>query len=411
VFPTTENAANGPAPDGDLNPLSNPLLAANLVRWAEVYFASPPERRAHAVAVLLQELETVACGNPEILDSEVADEKASTLTAPLEQTSSTSQAADAPITDNGVLCTGCGHLNLDEQSFCGMCGIPLASTLHATQHQQLEPSARIAEEQNIHGIFGPYYADHTGEPEAALDALADEDNTMSDPTTLRVEDSGLPSFARAADPAPYRYRLYVGIVVAVLLGGLMYLGRRGDVFSDGQRSPDSRVIPPAQPGPAAQASQGADGNSPLPTEKPKEKESQARSDPDAESQTKAKALQRQPPPTPSPQSALVSAKHAASSPQPATPQSQSADKDLAEAETYLNGTRHIRDTREALPLLWDAVAKGNAPATLALSDLYLRGDGVAQNCAQARLLLDVAAKKGVKGAGERLQHLPAFGCR
>ena len=38
-----------------------------------------------------------------------------------------------------------------------------------------------------------------------------------------------------------------------------------------------------------------------------------------------------------------------------------------------------------------------------LADLYLKGDGVSKNCDQARVLLDSAARKGVSGAGERIQ--------
>ncbi len=41
----------------DLNPLLNPALGRNLGRWAEVYFANPPEKREHAVAELLRQLE------------------------------------------------------------------------------------------------------------------------------------------------------------------------------------------------------------------------------------------------------------------------------------------------------------------------------------------------------------------
>jgi TPR repeat protein len=56
------------------------------------------------------------------------------------------------------------------------------------------------------------------------------------------------------------------------------------------------------------------------------------------------------------------------------------------------------------------VGKGNPAATLALSDLYLRGDGVPKSCDQARLLLDAAARKGARTAAERLRNLQAFGC-
>jgi len=61
--------------------------------------------------------------------------------------------------------------------------------------------------------------------------------------------------------------------------------------------------------------------------------------------------------------------------------------------------------------LWKAVAKQNPAATLMLSDLYLRGEGVPKNCDQARLLLDAAARKGQQAAAERLRNLQSYGCQ
>ncbi|MGA7930509.1 MAG: hypothetical protein WCA20_31505 [Candidatus Sulfotelmatobacter sp.] len=90
---------------------------------------------------------------------------------------------------------------------------------------------------------------------------------------------------------------------------------------------------------------------------------------------------------------------------------ESGAEDLATAETYLNGTRGMpRDSGEAAQRLWKAVGKGNLAATMALSDLYLRGDGVPKSCDQARLLLDAAARKGGRAAADRLRNLQAFGC-
>jgi hypothetical protein len=43
-------------PDSELNPLLNPLLVTHMGRWAEVYFTSPPEKRAEAVSDLVREL-------------------------------------------------------------------------------------------------------------------------------------------------------------------------------------------------------------------------------------------------------------------------------------------------------------------------------------------------------------------
>jgi len=97
----------------------------------------------------------------------------------------------------------------------------------------------------------------------------------------------------------------------------------------------------------------------------------------------------------------------------ATTNDQSGEEELATAEKYLNsGNRGVaRDNREAAGWLWKAVGKGNLAATMVLSDLYLRGDGVPKNCDQARLLLDAAARKGKASAGERLRNLQAFGCQ
>jgi hypothetical protein len=90
---------------------------------------------------------------------------------------------------------------------------------------------------------------------------------------------------------------------------------------------------------------------------------------------------------------------------------QSGAEELTTAEKYLNGNAGVaRDSGEAAQWLWKAVRKQNLAATVALSDLYLRGDGVPKSCDQARLLLDAAARKGGKAAAERLQNLQAFGC-
>jgi TPR repeat protein len=86
-------------------------------------------------------------------------------------------------------------------------------------------------------------------------------------------------------------------------------------------------------------------------------------------------------------------------------------EELAMAQRYLNGTAgQGRDSAEAAKWLWKAIAKHNGEAMLLLSELYLKGDGVAKNCDQARVLLDAAAIREVKGAAERLRNLQAFGC-
>jgi hypothetical protein len=106
---------------------------------------------------------------------------------------------------------------------------------------------------------------------------------------------------------------------------------------------------------------------------------------------------------------------------PATPSAESrmraetpaavGSDELVIAKSYLNGGNgKARDSQEAAKWLWLAVARHNAEAAGLLADLYLKGEGVPKNCEQARILLNLAARRGVKEAGEQLRHLQAFGC-
>lgn len=60
--------------------------------------------------------------------------------------------------------------------------------------------------------------------------------------------------------------------------------------------------------------------------------------------------------------------------------------------------------------LWVAVQAGNAKAAVTLADLYLRGDGVPTNCAQARVLLLVASEKNNQEAIRKLKDLDTVDC-
>jgi TPR repeat protein len=57
------------------------------------------------------------------------------------------------------------------------------------------------------------------------------------------------------------------------------------------------------------------------------------------------------------------------------------------------------------------VESGDTRAELTLADRYLRGEGVTQSCAQARVLLEAAAKRGNSEAQRKLDELPQAGCR
>jgi len=66
---------------------------------------------------------------------------------------------------------------------------------------------------------------------------------------------------------------------------------------------------------------------------------------------------------------------------------------------------------EDVPSLWALVEGGDTRAELTLADRYIRGEGVTQSCAQARVLLEAAVKRGSTEAKQKLNDLPQAGCR
>jgi PilZ domain len=95
---------------------------------------------------------------------------------------------------------------------------------------------------------------------------------------------------------------------------------------------------------------------------------------------------------------------------PRTALEEPGQAEFAEAQRILGRKKGSRDITRAMKLLWVAVQKGNSAAGLTLSDLYLRGQVVAKNCAQVRVLLTTAAKKGSAEAKTRLEQLSGEGC-
>lgn len=95
---------------------------------------------------------------------------------------------------------------------------------------------------------------------------------------------------------------------------------------------------------------------------------------------------------------------------PRTALEEPGQAEFAEAQRILGRKKGSRDITRAVKLLWVAVQRGNSAAGLTLSDLYLRGQVVAKNCAQVRVLLTAAAKKGSAEAKTRLEHLSGEGC-
>ncbi|HWY21010.1 MAG TPA: hypothetical protein VNX26_07295 [Candidatus Acidoferrum sp.] len=392
-YPTDESDTNT-LPDPELNPLLNPLLAAHMGRWAEVYFTNPPEKREQAVAELIRELKNtspVESGSVEATDDQRAWHE--TSREPL------TSFPEEPLRT----CSACAYKNSPEQNFCGMCGTPLQVSPRPNIQQVAEavPAGLHWKESEppLERESGHDAAEPTVSFPTAV-GTAEEQNSNEHDSTWSLPENELPHFAMEREPVPYRYRVYVGAVLAILLVTLVYMAWRGTKAISGTAGPQSvpsKVIPPA---PAAAAQQ--------PRTTP--------SSSSASNPTAAAVPGKRQPETPrrkneiadaQPASRIVT-KAAGSAP---IVQEQSGAEDLATAEKYLNSAPGVaRDSGQAAVWLWKAVGKGNATATMALSDLYLRGDGVPKSCDQARLLLDAAARKGSRTAGERLRNLRAFGC-
>jgi hypothetical protein len=443
TLPSQTEDSNHPStlPPEELNPLMNPLLAQNMGRWAEVYFTSLPENRDQAVTDLLEELRAEA----------VAPENAAPIAAPTAVDVAAWQAADsAP----PVLCPRCGYENRADHNFCGSCRAQLREEAGAFPPFDSEPAVPLGEMEQFQPAPShpaPSQPAHSqpGRAEAQFIPADDaydsfdyretvaersemrtaqeqkpvrqndvrqnddrqendlrNDNRPSEPRPSAGDQSDYSSFRFSSVPeAPRRsYRVYAGVVIAVVIAFLLYRAWSGGHAGAGTSPPQ---LPPA----SATDSAGPATAVPAPN-------------------STASPASTAPASTPAPASAIrpkaETASHAArdevpsSKPSGQTPAaateapalSANGAAELALAKSYLNGTDgKERNTTEAAALLWKAVSKQNAEATELLSDLYLKGDGVPKNCDQARVLLDAAASKGRKDAAERLGHLDAFDCQ
>jgi TPR repeat protein len=400
-------------PEPELNPLLNPLLAAHMGRWAEVYFTNPPEKRAQAVSDLVRELASHPA--PAEVSPQRGDrdgEPRHGRTPGLLQSESTGSYAE----EAAIVCETCGHKNSGAHRYCGMCGLPLAPIENSEAQQNAAEAAQVAApgwyepEESAGGAI-------PNQPDSAADfAFQGQDNQPQEepPLSWRKErPAELHMLSQyQPEPASHNYRLYVGVVVTILLGLLVYVTWRNNASSSGGNSPttlpqalptssgESPAAAPSRPAQDAPASQLNSNNSAEPT-RAAAPPSQSARQPDSSTVNNNGRVKTQ-----APQLAPVNANSAVDA------AGQSGFVELSTAEKYLKaGPGTARDSQQAASWLWKAVAKKNLTATMLLSDLYLRGDGVPKSCDQAHLLLDAAARKGVAAAAERLRNLPAFGCQ
>jgi hypothetical protein len=388
-------------PDPELNPLLNPLLAAHMGRWAEVYFTNPPEKREQAVSELLRELKNASPSEfvPVVaLPDEGAREETKAATVELLN--------PPPVTleEPALTCGVCAYNNSAGQRFCGMCGALLQVSPEAPTAEAAPTVGASWAERSVGGYsiggqaIGSRAIEDAIEP-AAVSGTAGRVRYAAEPA-WRPLGKNTPEFDVEADALPNRSRLFVGVALAILLAVLGYMAWRGtEALSSEAASQSAPTRAATEPPAATPAQPPSSTGSTLPASTPPAAEIQNQSD--ATSQ-KNQTTESQPAPRIVPV-AVKSASIAVA---------QGGADELAMAEKYLNGAPPItRDNAEAAQWLWKAVRKQNLEATLALSDLYLRGNGVPKSCDQARLLLDAAARKGDRAAADRLRNLQAFGCQ
>jgi hypothetical protein len=86
------------------------------------------------------------------------------------------------------------------------------------------------------------------------------------------------------------------------------------------------------------------------------------------------------------------------------------DSQLEIARRYLRGDNGTPRPDKAVPWLWAASHEGNVAADILLGELYIRGEGITQNCQQGIVLLTAAAKKGDPNAASKLRDLDSGPC-
>jgi hypothetical protein len=362
-------------PRPNLNPLLNPVLAKNIGRWAEVYFTNPPEKRERAVQELVRELER---------ESPIRRDSVAPQLSPRQrdlESDKTVASMTAEVPAQGVTCRSCGYVNRPKHKFCGRCGMRIAS-----------PTVGILEEQEPKTDF-PISLQSTDFP-ISLQSSGDPDT---------------PIFGFESAPRWQSYRLLAGVVLALVVVILGYMAWQSSQTTSGASHVASPAPPPAVTNPVAltpqPATPRADTSPQAPSAPAKPEGSPEDSPPKTTATAPAKAPAKTNPANANPPiPASTSGGNGAGS----WALTGSGADELAIARNLLNGTEQSRS--QAVPWLWKAVAKQNVEATVLLSGLYLRGDGVAKNCEQARLLLDAAALKKRKDAAELLRNLRAFGC-
>ena len=336
-------------PQSELNPLTNPILERNLVRWAQVYFSSPPGKREQAVNKLLEEIKREVAG-------------------------------DRGVDAQEVVCSACQRKNSAGHKFCGGCG----EALHpVTSDSSDSPRPAVQPETSVQWLR-----------DRAFSSLEVSDAPKQRGWIYLVG-------ALAIALAGFAYLQWAPGLQSKQ-GFQAKLGtsaKTGDVHASAPSAATEGT-------PQAEIQRPAETISAVPKASPNSKT------PETQSAVAARtADERETVPAGLQPAVQRFPLLAGTPPHRVVDDGESGASDLRLAQRYLGGNTGVRDSSEAATLLWKAVRKQNTTAAVLLSDLYARGDGVPRNCDQARLLLLAAAKRGSPQAAEQLRQLESHGCQ
>jgi PilZ domain-containing protein len=219
---------------------------------------------------------------------------------------------------------------------------------------------------------------------------------------MRGDDSYGSSRARSA--ALWKSLAMLATVVAA--GALLYVYQRdvgdsliwlGETLS--ARTKVSAVVPENKPAEAVPVPAEANGAA---------EKSEAEAAPQTESDAAPKTESDV---TPKKETELARAKEPAPMQSDAVIRSTERSQSMLEQQSVRQKVDLPRSEGESVSSLWDAVQGGSISAEMSLAERFARGDGVAKNCDQARILLKAAAGKGNREARLRLYQLESGGCR
>lgn len=300
------------------------------------------------------------------------------------------QTPNSETSETLVICPVCERGNPSGHKFCGMCGSSLPQVRVEAARISDDRASRVDER-----AVAP--EDSRRESHAFEDSISNP-HELSLFRSFRPSEPGDSDWDVASSPP---YRLYLGLVIGLIVIILSFMGwRKSHQNAQTGPLPAPPIASTEAPAPAASNATSGGGTA-------------AKTQPEARPEAEPAKAEAAPRKAATPGAAVPSRREPKTPPAASTqPQIDNGSQELATAQSYLSGSAgQQRDPSQAAQWLWKSIAKHNGQATVALADLFLRGDGVSKNCDQARVLLDSAARKGVTGARERLRNLQAFGCQ